>query len=66
LLSAKIIISNKLSSNELTKLGVNSQMKLSHVSIGTKTYLSRHKKQLKWWFGKLYGEKIKNKAQKNP
>ena len=56
MLSAKIIISNKLTSNELTKLGVNSQIKLSHVSTGMKKYLSRQRKQLKWWFGKLYGE----------
>ena len=45
--SGKIIISNKLSSSEIDKLGVNSQMKLSHVSNGMKKYLSRHRKELK-------------------
>ena len=42
-----IIISNKLSSSDLQSLGVNSQMKLSHVSNGMKPYLSRHRKNIK-------------------
>tara|TARA_B100001059_G_scaffold90172_1_gene88787 strand:- start:117 stop:986 length:870 start_codon:yes stop_codon:yes gene_type:complete len=45
--TGEIIISNKLTSLELKKLGVNNQMKLSHVSKGMKTYLLRHRKQLK-------------------
>jgi len=43
--SGEIIISEKLSYDELEKLGINKEMKLTKVSQGMKPYLRRHKEK---------------------
>ena len=42
--SGGIIISNKINQDELEKMGIHKNMKLSQVSRGMKSYLSRHRK----------------------
>tara|TARA_B100001173_G_C16017597_1_gene560438 strand:- start:111 stop:998 length:888 start_codon:yes stop_codon:yes gene_type:complete len=41
--TGEIIIPSKISKHEQDKLGINEKMKLSHVSNGMKSYLSRHR-----------------------
>lgn len=41
--SGKIIISKNLSNEDLFKLGINHEMKLSQVTVGMKPYLKRHR-----------------------
>ena len=41
--SGKIVLSSTLSQKDLDKLGVNEDMKLSHVTDGMKPYLKRHR-----------------------
>lgn len=43
--SGKIIISEKLSDEEIEKLGINGEMKLTQVTNGMKPYLERHREK---------------------
>ena len=42
--SGRIIISNRINTNDLNRLGINQNMKLTQITDGMKPYLSRHRK----------------------